>query len=369
MNRILMKWATLCMGLCLMVSCAKEQSGFVTIYPEGGQAKVVRLQVVNDQIIRVQATSAESLPQKQSLIVVPQTVRVDYDVQEDAVQVTVKTRKVKAVISKATGEVTFYDADGNVLLKEAEGGKKFQDFIVPEREIGMGTLTEEQRHGLTWNAVFESPADEAFYGLGQHQSEELNMKGRNEDLFQYNTKVSVPFVISNKNYGLLWDSYSYGRFGNPHEYMQLGKVFKLYDKNGQEGHLTGTYIDRNRKTLVRQEDSIFFEYALPEASEIGKGDHGGIQNFPKGFNLSGANVVYEGALEAKQDCEYQFILYYAGYTKVFFGDEEVVPERWRTAWNPNAYKFEVTLKAGVKTPLRIEWQPDGGVSYMGLRVS
>lgn len=24
------------------------------------------------------------------------------------------------------------------------------------------------------------------------------MKGKNEDLFQYNTKVSVPFVISNK---------------------------------------------------------------------------------------------------------------------------------------------------------------------------
>ena len=369
MNRILMKWAVLCMSLCLMASCVKEQSGFVPIYPEGGQAKVVRLQVVNDQIIRVQATSEEALPQKQSLIVVPQTVRVDYDVQEDAEQVTVKTRKVKAVVSKSTGEVAFYDADGNALLKEAEGGKKFQDFIVPEREIGMGTLTEEQRHGLTWNAVFESPADEAFYGLGQHQSEELNMKGRNEDLFQYNTKVSVPFVISNKNYGLLWDSYSYGRFGNPHDYMQLGKVFKLYDKNGQEGHLTGTYMDRSQKTLVRQEDSIYFEYALPEASEIGKSDHGGIQNLPKGFNLNGAKVVYEGALEAMQDCEYQFILYYAGYTKVFFGDEEVVPERWRTAWNPNAYKFDVSLKAGVKTPLRIEWQPDGGVSYIGLRVS
>ena len=369
MNRILMKWSLLCIGLFLMVGCIKEQSGFVTIYPDSGQAKVVRLQVVNDQIIRVQVTSEDALPQKQSLMVVPQTARVDYDVQEDDAQVIVKTKQVKAVVSKSTGEVTFYDTDGKVLLKEAKDGKKFQDFTVPEREIGMGTLTEEQRHGLTWNAVFESPDDEAFYGLGQHQSEELNMKGRNEDLFQYNTKVSVPFVISNKNYGLLWDSYSYGRFGNPNDYKQLGGVFKLYDKNGQEGHLTGTYTDRNHKILVREEDSIYFEYALPEASEIGKTDMGGIQNFPKGFNLGGAKVVYEGALEATQDCEYQFILYYAGYTKVFLGGEEVVPERWRTAWNPNAYKFEYTLKAGVKTPLRIEWDPDGGVSYIGLRVS
>ena len=178
-----------------MVGCIKEQSGIVTIYPDSGQAKVVRLQVVNDQIIRVQATSEDTLPQKQSLMVVLQTARVDYDVQEDDAQVTVKTKQVKAVVSKSTGEVTFYDADGKVLLKEAKDGKKFQDFIVPEREIGMGTLTEEQRHGLTWNAVFESPDDEAFYGLGQHQSEELNMKGRNEDLFQYNTKVVCHMYI------------------------------------------------------------------------------------------------------------------------------------------------------------------------------
>ena len=118
MNRILMKWSLWCIGLFLMVGCTKEQSGFVTIYPDSGQAKVVRLQVVNDQIIRVQATSEDALPHKQSLMVVPQTARVDYDVQEDDAQVTVKTKQVKAVVSKSTGEVTFYDADGKVLLKE-----------------------------------------------------------------------------------------------------------------------------------------------------------------------------------------------------------------------------------------------------------
>ena len=105
MNRILMKWSLLCIGLFLMVGCIKEQSGIVTIYPDSGQAKVVRLQVVNDQIIRVQATSEDALPHKQSLMVVPQTARVDYDVQEDDAQVTVKTKQVKAVVSKSTGEV------------------------------------------------------------------------------------------------------------------------------------------------------------------------------------------------------------------------------------------------------------------------
>ena len=66
---------------------------------------------------------------------------------------------------------------------------------------------------------------------------------------------------------------------------------------------------------------------------------------------------------------YQFILYYAGYMKIYIDGKLVVPERWRTAWNPNSYKFETPIKKGVKTPIRIEWQPDGDVSYCGLRVA
>ena len=203
------------------------------------------------------------------------------------------------------------------------------------------------------------------------------MKGKNEDLFQYNTKVSIPFVLSNKNYGILWDSYSFCRFGNPDDYLQLNRAFKLYDKNGKEGHLTGTYIDRMGKKLVRDEDSIYYEYGYPAASEIAnQTDNGGIKNLPKGFSLQGANVVYEGFIEPEccGKCEgkeqlYQFILYYAGYIKVYIDGKEVVTERWRTAWNPNTYKFSTMLKKGKKAQLRIEWQPDGGESYCGLRVS
>ena len=75
--------------------------------------------------------------------------------------------------------------------------------------------------------VFESPDDEAIYGLGQHQSEEMNYKGKNEVLFQYNTKVSVPFIVSTKNYGILWDNYSLTRYGDPRDFSQIS-VFKLY---------------------------------------------------------------------------------------------------------------------------------------------
>ena len=333
----------------------------------------IRLQVVSDRIIRVQATAEQSFRSKQSLIIVPQEGKANYKVEEQGDDLIITTAAMRAVLNEATGQITFYDLKDQVLLKEvAQGGKTFKPFTVPDREIGVdiAKVPEAQKHGWSWRALFDSPDNEAFYGLGQHQSEELNMKGKNEDLFQYNTKVSVPFVISNKNYGILWDSYSYSRWGNPDDYLQLNRAFKLYDKDGKEGQLTGTYVAKNGQKIVRGEDSIYFEYAMPEASEIcNKTDKGGIQNLPKGFALNGSKVVYEGYVEAPTNSFYQFILYYAGYMKIYIDGKLVVPERWRTAWNPNSYKFETAIPKGKKTPIRIEWQPDGDVSYCGLRVA
>ena len=333
----------------------------------------IRLQVVSDRIIRVQATAEQGFRSKQSLIIVPQNSKAQYKVEEQGDDLIITTAAMRAVLNEATGQIIFYDLKNQVLLKEvAQGGKTFKPFTVPDREIGVdiAKVPEAQKHGWSWRALFDSPDNEAFYGLGQHQSEELNMKGKNEDLFQYNTKVSVPFVISNKNYGILWDSYSYSRWGNPDDYLQLNRAFKLYDKDGKEGQLTGTYVAKNGQKIVRGEDSIYFEYAMPETSEIcNKTDKGGIQNLPKGFALNGSKVVYEGYVEAPTSSFYQFILYYAGYMKAYIDGKLVVPERWRTAWNPNSFKFETPIKKGIKTPIRIEWQPDGDVSYCGLRVA
>ena len=258
--------------------------------------------------------------------------------------ITVSTKEVKASVLASTGEVWFADKDGKLILQENKGGGKT---FTP--------IEVEGTKGYTVCQVFESPEDEAFYGLGQHQADEFNYKGKNEELFQYNTKVSVPFVVSNKNYGILLDSYSFCRFGNPNDYSQLNRIFKLYDKTGQEGALTGTYVPKKGETLVRREDSIYFENLKT------------IENLPKKLPLMGAKVTYEGEIEPAQTGEFKFILYYAGYVKVYLNNEPVVPERWRTAWNPNSYKFAAHLEAGKRVPLKIEWQPDGGQSYCGLR--
>ena len=344
----------------LLAACSSpqvEDTGkgiVVNLRPDSpSEAKKVRLEVLGEKLIRVSATPEDRFADPQSLIIVPQTAKVSYTVKDSEGEVSISTSEISASVSKSTGEVTFFDKDGNVILEENEGGGKSFKPI----EVG-GTK------GYTIRQVFESPADEAFYGLGQHQADEFNYKGKNEELFQYNTKVSVPFIVSNKNYGVLLDSYSLCRFGNPNDYSQLGAVFKLFDKEGKEGAITGTYTPApgsNVNPLVRREDSLYFEHLKRE-------DIAHVVNLPKDFPFMGASVTYEGELEPSETADYQFILYYAGYTKVYINNELVVPERWRTAWNPNSYKFTVHLEAGKRVPLKIEWKPDGGVSYSGLRV-
>lgn len=253
----------------------------------------VRLEVMGEKLIHVSATPEKEFSKEQSLIVIPQQNKTDFKVEEQGDEVTVKTSELCAIVSKTTGEVRFTDADGKQILAEDSDGRTFTPVEV------------EGTKGYTVRQVFQSAGnDEAFYGLGQHQADEFNYKGKNEELFQYNTKVSVPFIVSNKNYGVLWDSYSLCRFGDPRDYSQLGDVFKLYDKEGKEGALTGTYIPGKKdvETLVRREDSLYFEH-LDRAAHLSK-----VINLPAEFPFGGSDVVYEGEIEPAESGLFRFIL-------------------------------------------------------------
>lgn len=334
---------------CNAVAFQKEADGVVVSLKKTSPENVrsIRLQVITDDIIRVTATPEDKITDQKSLITsYTQTQTKGWDVQQSGNTVILKTSRLRAVVSLVTGEVSFTDINGNIILQEQRGGGKT-----------FAPIEVEGSKGYSFRQVFESPADEAFYGLGQHQSDEFNWKGRNEELFQYNTKVSVPFVVSNKNYGILWDNYSITRFGDPRPYANLDQ-FKLFDKNGKEGGLTAIYmLNKDPKNIFveRQEANVDYENLQT------------IKNFPKDFPFNNAAITWEGELQPKESGLFRFNLYYAGYTKVYLDDSLVVKERWRTAWNPNSFKFSAQLVKNKRHKIRIEWQPDGGVSYIGLK--
>ena len=347
MNRIL----TITLLSLLLASCTaknwKSDQGGVIVYPEqvaANGAKAVRIVPVSDEIIRVTASATGNFASDSSLVVLPSTHAVEFSTKEQDDVVLVSTGKTTAEVSKLTGLVRFLDENGNQILAEKTDGTRLE----PMEVDGVKAFSMQQ--------VFESPDDEALYGLGQHQADEMNYKGKNEELFQYNTKVSVPFIVSTKNYGLLWDNYSFSRFGDPRPYGQMDQ-FVQYGKDGQEGGLTATYIDDSRKGHVfteRQEPAIDYENLET------------IKKFPEGFSFDHAQITWEGDLEAKESGVFNFLLYYAGYTKIWI-DGQLMADKWRTAWNPSVAKFQVDMKQGKRTHVKLDWIPDGGVSYIGLK--
>ena len=303
---------------------------------------VVRLQAVGPKTIRVSTSPDGVFNDRQSLAVVSQKPYSSYQVVNRGSKVRLSTAELTAEVSKLNGTVSFYDASGNLLTQNEPA-----EFV---------PIDVEGKNAYSTTIRFSSTPDESFYGLGQHQSGELDHKGKSEELYQYNTKVSVPMVVSTKGYGLMFDAYSQSRWGNPQPYRQLGEIFKLYDDNLCEGHLTGDYTTPGGRPFRHFEDSLCYENEFQ------------VKNIPHG-PFKDMTVYYEGFIEAPETADYHFVQYYAGWQRTEIGGKEVMSRRWRPAWNPNSYKFTVHLEAGKKTPIKVEWQPDGDVSYFSLKVA
>ena len=329
----------LCLAACAwLTACTtgadkRTERGVIVTTGDGTK---VRVEAVTDRILHVSATPGK-FGTRESLTVVHRGDVPAFSVESGEDAVTLRTAGASATVDRATGRVTVLRPDGSV--------------VVEEHARSFAPIEVEGDRAWTIRQVFESPEDEAFYGLGQHQSDEFNYKGRNETLYQYNTKVSVPFILSSRNYGILWENYSLTRWGDPRDYAQLDEAFEM------DAPLHAVYTDMGGAVLERDERRLDY-------SDLDK-----VADFPEDFlsRFYGSTITWSGDLKAREDGVHRFILYYAGYTKVFVDGREVVPEHWRTAWNPNSVKFEVDMKAGQSCPVRVEWQPDGGVSYISLK--
>ena len=63
MKRIFLLGSVLLASMTSLAVDVQTSENQVTIRPDGGQAKVIRLEVMNGNIIRVRATSKDALPQ------------------------------------------------------------------------------------------------------------------------------------------------------------------------------------------------------------------------------------------------------------------------------------------------------------------
>jgi alpha-D-xyloside xylohydrolase len=321
----------------------KQSDGL--LLDHGDKSGMLKIQVIDENIFRINATPAKTFSKRPSLIVEKNNrPQVPFYITEEGDQIKISTSKLTARVSGTTGEIGFYDAQGKaILIEQTGGGKK----ITPAEVMGEKTFNIQQ--------IFTSAPDEAFYGLGQHQYDWMNYKGRDLDLYQVNCIASVPFVVSSRNYGILWDNYSRTKFGDPTAYQSLASL-ALYDREGHKGGLTAEYFS----------DGDFTQSLLSQReSEISHANLDEWDNYPDGFNMNRGSIRWSGELECTESGRYNFRFYSSNYAKLWINNDLTV-DSWRVNWMPWARIVSLDMEAGKRYPLNVEWVPNGG--YIGLTV-
>lgn len=111
----------------------------------------------------------------------------------------------------AEGWLTFKNSDGKILTEEYwRDRNRIDRYCVPLRVEGreMKPLTGTSDYTLTLR--FEAYEDEQIFGMGQYQEKVLNKKGATLELAHRNCQASVPFMLSSRGYGLLWNNPAIG---------------------------------------------------------------------------------------------------------------------------------------------------------------
>ena len=288
----------------------------------------LKLEVWGDNVVRVvsakdRAFFAHSSPATE----VRQKLKAIWKLATDKTAVTLSTAKLRVRVDFATGAVSFYDAEGQPILAEKTGGR----IITPAEVQGENTFHVSQQ--------WEANTDESLYGLGQLQFGTVDIKGYDLDLWQHNTCVVVPLLVSSRGYGVFWDNLSYTRFGDLRPFEPI-PAEDLIDTTGQPGGLTtGTFTAADPEQL---QNSRVTNVIVATRAGRGGGSRGGA-----------SRTRWVGEVVAPVTGEYQFRTYSNGGIKMWL-DGKLVIDHWRQSWLTENDQIKVRLEAGHHYSIKIE---------------
>ena len=192
------------MFLCFMgIAVANnidEAYGF-TIFTKNGKVRIIPLA---DNAVRIRAYNTDA-PQLDELIYTENFKLPKWKTDVNATFTKVKLKGMSVEYNKWTDQLIFFDSKGKKILEEV---------AYTGRELKQSELVDGTNKWVKASQSFVSPADEFIFGTGQFQDGYLNIKGLTRRLTQVNTQIAVPFILSSKGYGLLWNNYGLTDF-NP----------------------------------------------------------------------------------------------------------------------------------------------------------
>ena len=183
----------------------------------------LRVEALQSGALRVTRTLREQFLPTAGDVVIPQQPG-ELTVTQDDEAIRATAGGITAAIDKAYGSITFFDADGRVLLREDQR----RPCVLQEKPVlvntfsGQGEITlrqsvdgvrasaddyetHEVRRAYACRQSFSFAPEEGLYGLGSHEEGYGNLRGKSRELYQHNMKAVVPVLVSTKGWGMLFD--------------------------------------------------------------------------------------------------------------------------------------------------------------------
>ena len=148
-------------------------------------------------LVRVTAHLGETYTTQPSLVVVALPKPVAFEVRDSGDTLVVAGPGVRVTVDKRRGSLAFFGADGALLTRERE---------TAPTELQRVEISGSPSYAVT--QTYTLTPDESLYGLGQYNEPYMDYRGRDVLMVQTNIGIVVPFMVSTRRWGLLWDVYS-----------------------------------------------------------------------------------------------------------------------------------------------------------------
>lgn len=161
--------------------------------------EIIWLEPFGKDCLRFRSTMSREVIEKDWTLLPQPPVNVE--IETSSASATIRSGNIMAEIT-AAGRLKYLTAEGRVLTEE----------LWAHPNLVKGRTYKSLGSDLyNINLYFKAHENEKFYGMGQYANGHLNLKGCVLELAQKNTQISIPFLISTRGYGFIWNNPAVGR--------------------------------------------------------------------------------------------------------------------------------------------------------------
>ncbi|KAF2009359.1 glycoside hydrolase family 31 protein [Aaosphaeria arxii CBS 175.79] len=174
-------------------------------------SEIVRLEPWGENAFRVRATKISTFPSENWALEVPAKTQPSLSMNDEGANIV--NGRIKATITHG-GKITIENHEGVVLLEEYSRNRRdptnprCSALEIEARQFRPILGTESFHVTMRLESLDEN---EKLFGMGQYQQPQLNLKGHDLELAHRNSQASVPFMLSSRGYGFLWNNPAIGR--------------------------------------------------------------------------------------------------------------------------------------------------------------